>query len=523
MGPAIVFPVRVAAIDVGSNAIRYLAAEFLTPGRYSVLESERVPVRLGQDVFLTGRLTPRAMTGAAAALTSFRQQMEALEIRHYRAVTTSAVRESTNGKGFVRRVRRETGLVLETITGFEEARLVHLAVRCRLANLRGQFILADLGGGSVEVSLIDDSGILWSESHTMGSVRLLEELTGAGEDRGRFRRLLSEYISTLHLPAATQHVKPAGFIATGGSIETLAKLTGTLPGNDGVSVVPLSALRSVIDTLARLSYRQRVEEFNLREDQADVILPAAVVYERLAVLSEAGEILVPHVGIKEGLVLDLMEVLSTGKEHEDRRERQVREGALGLGRKFMFDEKHAVKVAQLTSLIFEPLRPRYRLAESERLMLLAAAVLHDIGTFVSYKKHHKHSFYLISQSELPGFSPRDILLIAMVARYHRKGDPNPSHEEFARLTEAERNRVMRLAAILRVADALDREHLQTVQQVQITFSKKVLGIRVEGAGDLLLERWAMKRKAQLLEKVFQVKIELYVEKGPHETERSRAR
>lgn len=507
--PAASFPLRVASVDVGSNAIRFVAAEFTGPASYSVLHEKRVGVRLGHDVFLTGKLAPEAMDAAVGALARFRGWMERLGIEHYRATATSAVRESRNGREFVRRVRDEAGLELEVITGYEEAQLVYEAVKSRIPMGRDKWILVDLGGGSVEVSLADEAGILWSESHTMGSVRLLEELSGSGDEPGRFQRLLREYAATLQIPAAAQHWNPAGMIATGGNIEALAKLAGTPPEKGGASgLLPVSALRETITLLARLSFRERVEELGLREDRADVILPAAMVYERLAGLAGVEVIHVPGVGVKNGLLLDLVEDLTTHQEWEDRRERHVVEGALALGRRYLFDEAHAVHVARLAGSLFEQLRELHGLGSADRRVLLAAAVLHDVGAYVGRKRHHKHSLYLISQSELPGFGPEEIWLVANVARYHRKGEPTPDHDSFARLSPEERERVTRMAALLRLADALDREHLQNVEAVRARVEKGRLVLEAEGTGDLLLERWALRQKAELFARVFEMEVRL---------------
>ncbi|HEV2146182.1 MAG TPA: Ppx/GppA phosphatase family protein [Longimicrobiaceae bacterium] len=506
--PAATFPLRVAAIDVGSNAIRFIAAEFTGPGERTVLDEERVGVRLGHDVFLTGKLAPEAMEAAVAGLADFRRRMERLEIEHYRATATSAVRESRNGADFVRRVREEAGLELEVITGYEEARLVYQAVRSRVELGRDRWILVDLGGGSVEVSLVDEGGILWSESHTMGSVRMLEVLSGSGDDPGRFQRLLREYAATLQIPTAAQHLRPAGVIATGGNIEALAKLGGR-PAKDGrAGSIGMGGLRDTIRMLARLSYAQRMEELKLRADRADVILPAAMVYERVAELAGADEIRVPGVGVKDGLLLDLVEDLTTHQEWEDRRERTAVEGAVALGRRCLFDEAHAMHVARLAGSLFDQLRGLHGLDAADRRVLLAAAVLHDVGTFVSRKRHHKHSLYLISQSELPGFAPGEMWLVANVARYHRKGEPTTAHDSFERLDPGERERVVKLSALLRVADALDREHLQAVEGVYAEADGGKLVLEVEAEGDLLLERWALRQKAGLFSKVFGLEVEL---------------
>jgi exopolyphosphatase/guanosine-5'-triphosphate,3'-diphosphate pyrophosphatase len=393
------------------------------------------------------------------------------------------------------------------ISGSEEARLVHLAVVTRIPLGRQRWLLVDLGGGSVEVSLVDQHGIFWSESHTMGSVRLLEELTESGADPGRFRRLLEEYISVLRVPAMTRGQALAGYIATGGNIETLAGLAG-LGDGPGVATLSLAGLRSVIDRLARMSFRERVDQLGLREDRADVVLPAALVYERLAELAGLDRIVVPHVGIKEGVLYDLVNRLVRQRDHADRESRDVLAGALTLGRKYLFDEAHARHVAELALQLFDQTRSLHGLAQSDRKVLQAAALLHDIGQFVSYKGHHKHSLYLISNSELPSFSQHEMLLVANVARYHRKGEPATHHPAYTGLGAEERERVVKLSAVLRLADSLDREHLQRVRGLQVRMSSDEVTLWLEGSGGLLLEDWSVKKKSQLFIRVFGRRVRL---------------
>ncbi len=505
------FPLRVACVDMGSNAIRCLAAAFSSETEYVTLASDRRPIRLGHGVYLSGRLDPAAMDAAVAALIDFRAEMDRLAVPHVRAVATSAVRESSNGDELVGRIRSESGIELEVIGGSEEARLVHLAVATRIPLGSRRWLLVDLGGGSVEVSLVDQNGTFWSESHTMGSVRLLEELTESGADPGRFRRLLEEYVSVLRVPSTVGDRQIAGYIATGGNIETLASLGG-YQLDHGVTTLTVDTLRAVIDRLARMSYRERVEELGLREDRADVVLPAALVYERLAELIQADEIIVPHVGIKEGVLYDLMNGLVRRRDHQDRQTRDVLVGAVTLGRKYMFDEAHSRQVAELALRIFDQTRTLHGLAERDRRILQAAALLHDIGQFVSYRGHHKHSLYLISNSELPNFNSPEMLLLGNVARYHRKAHPASHHPAYATLSEDDQQRVLRLAAILRLADSLDREHLQRVCDVAVRVGDQDVTLWLEGSGGLLLEGWSLKKRAQLFTKVFDRRLRLkYVE------------
>jgi len=299
------FPLCVASIDVGSNAIRFLAAEFKNLTSFSPVFADRYPLRLGHDAFFSGRLTQNSIEGAVTGLMGFADHIERLGISRYRAVATSAVRESENGDTLLARAREQTGIEIDSISSREEARLVLLSVKSRVRLGGKMWILADLGGGSVEVSLAADTGILWSESYGMGAVRLLEELAGSGMEPGKFRMLLSEYVKKLHIPAAVLKKKPAGFIATGGNIETIASLVDRR-GEGTTSRVTTKELGKLIKKLTGLSFAERVRELHLKEDRADVILPASLVYERLAVLAGAKQIIVPHAYLREGLVLDLV-------------------------------------------------------------------------------------------------------------------------------------------------------------------------------------------------------------------------
>lgn len=500
------YPVRVGAVDVGSNAIRFTAVEFASRAARRELERLRVPVRLGHEVFRTGRLAPETADAAIEALAGFARRMAALDVEHYRAVATSAVRDSDDGAGFVRRVREEAGIRLETISGAEEARLVWLAVRDRLTLADGPWLTMDLGGGSVELSLAEGDALTWTVSHTMGAVRLLEEFESAGGAQA-FQELLEEYVGTLRLDAPGIGVRPKvrGLIASGGNIEALADMAGAgATGNDGADHLDLAGLRRLIRELGALSPAQRTERWGLRPDRADVILPAALLYERVARMAGVDDIIVPRVGVKEGVLLDVLDEVVARDRHRRRHDEEAFGGALALGRRFDFNEVHARHVAMLATSLFDQLAPLHGLSQSDRRILAAAALLHDVGQFVAYRRHHKHSYYLIAESELPGFSPRQILAVALVARYHRKAEPKPEHPGFAELDEAERERVCRLAALLRVADALDREHAQRVAGVAASIEDDGVALRVTGSG--ALELWAMPSKAALFERIFGTKL-----------------
>lgn len=506
------FPIRLAAIDIGSNALRFAAYQCEDSKRLEILGQERYPLRLGHDVFLSGRMSDVTIESAVRGIAAFRAKIEELGVHEYSAVATSAVRESKNRNEFLQAIREKTGVKIQLITGTEEARLIFLAVN-RAVDLGDEtWMLVDLGGGSVEVSLVNRRGVLFSESHTMGSVRLLEVLTDAGDDPARFNRLLSEYVSTLRPPNWKGYKKPFGLIATGGNIESLADL-GAASGTSTPGVLKVQDLQSVIKTLSMLSYNQRVSDLNLKTDRADVILPASLVYDRLARIAGAAEIIVPRVGIREGVVIDLLQNMFSSEIDRGSREREITEGAVALGRRYMFDENHARHVAVLAASLFDQLEDLHGFGSRERSILIAAAVLHDIGSYISYKRHHKHSYYIISNSELPGFSEHDMQLIANTARYHRKGEPSTRHYHFDELDDEERTLVRSLAAVLRLAEALDREHLQRVQRARVEFQGDRMVLHVKGEGDLLLEGWGVKKNARLFEDVYKVELQWYVSRG----------
>ena len=494
------FPLRVAAIDVGSNAIRFVAVEFTEPERYTVIEQSRAPVRLGHQVFVSGRLPTGEAAAAVEAIGGFGARIKTLEVSRSRAVATSAVRDARNAEEFLERVRQEAGVRLETISGAEEARLVHLAVRHRMPLGDHRWVLVDLGGGSVELSVVDAERIYWSASHDMGSVRLLEELERADEEPGRFRQRLEEYTARLRIPEGKRGSAPVGIIATGGNIEALARLAGCVPDASGVSVLPRSKLHDLIRELASRSYRQRMDELQLRADRADVILPAAVVYETLCRHAGFGELHVPHVGLKDGVVLDLADDYARHGTHLRRQDHLVQAGALALGRRYRFDQPHARQVTRLALSLFDQLTPLHGLGLDERRILLAAGLLHDIGDYIAYRKHHKHSLYIILHSELAGLSTREQRLVANVARYHRKGGPVERHQEYVALDAEDRKRVDRLASLLRVADALDRDHLQKVKRVEAAFDAAQVTLSVWGGGEL--ESWAVDKKGGLFSSTF---------------------
>jgi exopolyphosphatase/guanosine-5'-triphosphate,3'-diphosphate pyrophosphatase len=502
------FPLRVAAIDIGSNAIRFIAAEFLNSSRYIVLESERAPVRLGAGTFSTGRLSPDATKAAIQALARFKERMRILNIEHYRAIATSAVRESSNSKKFLERVQEKLGIPLEIVGGSEETQLVWRSLKPLIKLGKSPWLLANLGGGSLEVALVNQTGVLTSETHTIGAVRLLEEFRSSASNPRQLVNLLLEYVSTLRLSLEKIRAPLAGFIATGGNIEELAKMANAPQKNGGIRILSRASLKRLVEELPQLSLEQRMVRWGIYQDRADVIMPAAVVYEHLSTLSGQKSMMVPYIGTKEGILFDLVDSLTLKSTYTRRKEKQLMNLTASMGRRYKFDEPHARQVCALALTLFEQLQRLHGLSSDDHRILMVASLLHDIGAYISYKKHHKHSLYLISQSELPGFSAEDMLMAANIARYHRKNTPRPKHDQFMCLTKPQRLRVAKLASLLRIADALDRDHAQIIKRLEATVSRQCLNLKITGDGFRKLEHWALQRKAQLFTDLFGLRVRI---------------
>jgi exopolyphosphatase/guanosine-5'-triphosphate,3'-diphosphate pyrophosphatase len=531
---------RFAALDVGSNALRLRVVEAeapnaglsqltLLPGDgeptsgWRDIVSLRAPVRLGSEVFISGKLTPTSIGQACAALREFRTAMDAAKVDAYRATATSAVREASNGATLIERSRRETGIELEMIEGVEEARLVQLAVTRRVPLHDKRALLIDVGGGSTELTVLERGQAAFSISLPVGTVRLIETfLRGSGAVSLEQAHLLGEMVDRA-LVEAEPHLKGRFdvVIGTGGNIDTLAELCpGQLPMPiTGAGAVDVASMRALFTKLGALTPSERRERHNLRPDRADTIIPACAIVQRIAEVVSASVVVAPGVGLKDGILEELVDkhfhVWDTAREA-----RSVIDACLRLGRRYAFDEAHGARVARFAGTLFDDMQKVHAFGDRERLLLRAAAILHDIGDFVRYDGHHKHSYYLIQHSDIMGLAPDERAIVANIARYHRKSPPDPSHPNFRELDKEARGKVRALAAILRIADALDREHRGKVDAVRgvVERSKGRLFLFLQGDGERELEEWTVRAKSELLRDVFDLDVVLAAAPSPQPAE-----
>jgi exopolyphosphatase/guanosine-5'-triphosphate,3'-diphosphate pyrophosphatase len=491
----------IAAIDVGTNAIRLVIANVAADGSYQPVFNVRSPVRLGQDVFTKGVISAHTVDKMVETFNEFKEKLNAHAATDVKAVGTSALREATNRDAVLRAVQKGTGIEISIIGGEEEARLVHLAVK-ETVNLKNKVaLLVDIGGGSVEVMLADDTTVLCTESYAMGSVRLLKILDEkAGEER--FNQLVTEYFDATQrrLEQEIGNQKIDVCVGTGGSIESIGELRKELFEKNSNQKVTAEELKALVKKLRGSSFEQRIQDLRLRPDRADVIVPAAIVLQKIVQQAGVTEVVIPGIGLKDGVLLELRNQIRDREKNLHRE--QVVESARRLGKKYFYDEKHAVTVAKLAVQIYDQTKAFHQMDDEARLILEAAGLLHDIGHYVNVANHHKHTFYLIQSSPLVGLTQLQTDLIANVARYHRKSPPKMQHTPYADLPTKYRLTISKLAAILRLADALDHEHASTVESVEVDYKRPRFRFRLKGKGDMLLEKWALVNKRDMFESVF---------------------
>ena len=495
-----------AAIDVGSNAIRLVIASVDGDRKLTVVENLREPVRLGQEVFKRGNIAEETIERATEGFTRFKQTIEGHGAKWTKAVATSAIREALNQEFFLDRVSQASGIELNVIGPEEEARLIHLCVSEKI-NLRNKLaMLVDIGGGSAEITLVENGQILSTESFKMGSVRLLQVLEEKKHGERHFNQLVREYVD-----AAQRRIKKeiGGqkidiCIGTGGNIESLGDLRKELFGKDRDTVIAKDELDTLVKKLQGMTYEERVQELKLRPDRADVIVPASVVLQKIVKLADVDEVLIPHVGLKDGLLLDMVQELYGEKKHAYRD--QVFSSALQLGRKYMFDEQHGTIVSQFAVTLFDETKNLHNLGLEYRLLLETAALLHDIGMFINVNDHHKHTLYLLMAATIIGLNQQQMAIVSNVARYHRKSFPKIAHDHYRVLSSKDRVIVSKLAALLRLADAMDNEHASKVIDFEVEYKKPKFVLRLKGESDMLLEKWALANKAAFFEEVFSAKL-----------------
>lgn len=500
-----------AVIDIGTSAIRMTIAQVDEHNEIKLLESLQQGLSLGKDTFSRGFISKNSIEDCVKALKSFKRKLceyQITENHQIRVVATTAVREATNHQSFIDRIFIATGLIVEIIDDIDVSRLTYLSTIAYFSTHKFQkqsdVLVTEMSGGTTELLLLTNEDVLLSKSYRLGALRLREMIEEFRTPQLQVRDLIESDTqrTVTHICQDLCRNGPLTIIAIGGD----ARFAASQIYPDWDSTVPikisLSALAKLTDQIMPLSADEIVLKYHLPYSDAETVGPVLLFYLHLARALDQKSITVTNISMRAGLI---MEMVSRGNWSE-KFSNQILNAAQVIGRKFHYDEQHAKHVETLSIALFDALKDEHRLEPWYQLHLRVAALLHDIGSFISIRSHHKHSMYLIENSDLFGFSKRDLHIIALTARYHRRSLPKPEHQEYTSLDKNSRLTVIKMAAILRVADALDRSNSQRIQEISCTRDHDTFIITLPNVDDITLEQLSLQNKGTLFEDVYGMKV-----------------
>jgi exopolyphosphatase / guanosine-5'-triphosphate,3'-diphosphate pyrophosphatase len=507
---------NLAAIDIGTNSIHLVVARFGEGTQFEVIAREKEMVRLGSASGDMKELTPDAVDRGIDTLQRFRRIADISDAKVY-AVATSAVREAENAAVFIDRARAEAGVEIEIISGVEEARLIHLGVLQSLPVFDRRLVLVDIGGGSTEILVGERGETVAVGSLKIGAIRLTRRFFKTDRLHPSAVDACRRFVRAALVPMARE-VRRAGFevaVGSSGTIEAVAAMAGAARGDssprtfNGFELSRRGVKQAVKGLAAADTVDERRKLPGVDPTRADILLAGAIILEQVMAELSIDGLLVSDYALREGVLLDALarERGATLHHLQDLRRRSV----LHLVDLMDEDAQHSRRVAGLALQLFDQTADWHGLDDAAREILEAGTLLANVGLFVSHSGHHKHSYYVIRNSDhLSGFTDHEIELIALVARYHRKSAPKSKHPEFDALRPSDQQTVRALAGLARVAIALDRTHAGLVESVAVCAEGDELVIEVTGQPgvDISLELFTAGERKDLLEEVFGRKIRL---------------
>ena len=512
-------PWPVAVIDIGATSLRMQISEIHPDGRIRKLESFSQAVSIGKDSFINGRIDKDTIEDCVHVLRIYRAKLNEYGINdesQLRIVATSAVKEAANRLAFVDRVFVATGFEIRPLEEAELHRLTFVGAMPLLADSPEVFsepsMICEISGGTTEVLFFDREEILFSQSYRQGSLRIRKVVESFGGPMAASRSVIESQllrmIGQIKLEADKYNLK--NLVAIGGDIRFAAN---QLLGNkkqldDSTQQIGLEQLGLLTTEILSESADRLVSRFHLSLPEAESLGPALLSYYLIGKELGFEKLYVSDFNLRDGIV----EEMARGGEWSQMVERQTVSSAIKMGEKFRFDKKHAVHVARLACQVFDQLESVHGLGRRFRVILEMAAILHEVGQFVSTRSYHKHTMYLIRNAEFFGISAMDVELVALVARYHRRATPQPNHDGYSKLARKERVSVAKLASILRIAKALDASRRQPIKKIECKQLANQVEIKISDVTDISVETLEMGKAAQMFSEIFGAKVLLRINK-----------
>jgi exopolyphosphatase/guanosine-5'-triphosphate,3'-diphosphate pyrophosphatase len=506
---------RYAAVDIGSNSVRLEVAEIIAGNAPRVLASERQVTRLGTGVFREGRIAPEALDALCGMLAAMAVIWKRHDVLSIRAVATAAVRDARNQAEFLTRTSAALGADIEIISGQEEARLIHLGVASRWPHENERFLIIDIGGGSAEIILSEGPHVRTAFSKPLGAIRLQEFFLKNDPPTAAELHRLEEYIAERMAPAVQEigRRRIDRVIATSSTAAAVVSAVSRIPRarREEADRRSTSAeqLKTLYKELGALDVKRRQKIVGIGPRRAEIIIPGAAVLMHALEAFRMPALFYSAAGVRDGIIADLA-ARGAGREIS-RLTTGQRTMVEAMAERYGVPLRHAQNVARLANDLFHDLQSLHRLPPPFGSLLEAGAYLHDVGHFVSDTRHHKHSWYLVSNSDMPGFNLVERSLIANLCRYHRKSMPQPEHENFQLLTAEDRRAVTLLTPLLRLADSLDRSNAQKVRSVECLIGEREIEVKLHAAASagIELEIWAANRLDPLFRQVFGRKLTIH--------------
>jgi exopolyphosphatase / guanosine-5'-triphosphate,3'-diphosphate pyrophosphatase len=503
--------VRIAAVDIGSNSIRQIVADVAPDGAIRIQDEMKAAPRLGAGLAATGSLAETHMAAALEALARMATLARQIGAERIEVVATSAVRDAKNGRAFLTRIRKETGLKARVLVGEEEARLAFRSALAHFELGRGRSVVMDIGGGSLELALAAEGLVERLLTFPFGALRLTERyLAGRPPEKG-VRKLRKQVRAALAKAIPVRDWRGAEVIGSGGTFTNLAGMHLARQGIKVKSVhgtrIPRAEVEHILEMLTTMTLEERLGVPGLNAGRADIIVAGLAVAAEVLARIEPRDLVASGFGIREGLLLEAARVMPVIADPGEARTRSV----TAFAEHCHYEEPHARQVQALALQLFDAIGTRLGCAPADRRTLSDAALLHDVGYHINYQGHHKHSYHLIQHADFLGIPPEEQVVIAHVARYHRGRAPRRKHAEWWALGREGRERVRRLAAILRVADGFDRGHAAAVEKVRVRWLRRAIRITAHPRrpdASLRLDLWGAARKSELLAELAGVPVEV---------------
>jgi exopolyphosphatase/guanosine-5'-triphosphate,3'-diphosphate pyrophosphatase len=493
------------------------AAEVVPGLGTSILASDREVTRLGESVFRTGAVSEEALKSTCAVLARMAGLYRKLDVAGVRAVATSAIRDTRNQREFLMRAAEAAGTRIEIISGREEARLIHLGVESNWPQPNKRVLVIDIGGGSAEIIAAESGRMIDAYSKPLGAVRLKEAFLKDDPPSPRQLRQMHDYIQA-KLAAPLRRLGQVGWdrvIATSATAAAVAGAVARAPQGKRDDVdrlrVTTAQVRKLYAKLSGLGLAGRRKVTGIGPKRAEIIVPGMGVLLEFLELFHLPAFYYSRAGVRDGIIADL--ALRNVGADRTRLSREQRREVEEVGRRYGVGLDHARKVAEIGNLLFGALQPLHQLPSGCGKLLEAAAYLHDVGHFISGVSHHKHSYYVVSNSDMAGFTDRERFLIAALCRYHRKALPNPVHGVYQALSSEERKALLMLIPILRLADNLDRSGDQRIQGIDCHLRNGDVVLQVRAKGEIDLEQWGAERAGEAFQQIYHRPVTVVKGKG----------